>query len=184
MTTVVDHSFLELDSPSAAIRLLGAVVSTNIDGSPVSIEINEVEAYLGSADPASHAYRGRTDRTAPMFEQAGTIYVYRSYGIHWCMNFVTGPLRVAQAVLVRGGVVIDGLDTVQLRRGRSTELTNGPGKLTQALAVTGDDTGTYLGEGRVTLSHVPSEIPPYVSTPRIGISSAKDELLRFVAGST
>jgi DNA-3-methyladenine glycosylase len=110
-------------------------MSTNVAGACVEILINEVEAYAGADDPASHAFKGETARTAPMFGPPGTVYVYRSYGIHWCVNIVTGDIGEAQAVLIRGGRVTEGMDTVVMRRGRTDHLADGPGKLTQALAI-------------------------------------------------
>ncbi|MFV1969515.1 MAG: DNA-3-methyladenine glycosylase [Acidimicrobiia bacterium] len=177
----MDLSFLELDSPIAAIRLLGAVVTSVVDGVAVSIRLNDVEAYLGTQDPASHAYRSRTSRNEPMFGSSGTLYVYRSYGIHWCMNLVTGGVDDPQAVLLRGGSVVDGADAVIERRGRRDHLADGPGKLAQALGVTGSDSGLMLGAGPVDITSLPDRAPPYRTTPRVGISAGVDEMLRFVA---
>ncbi len=171
-------------APDVAPRLIGARISTAVAGSLVEIVINEVEAYCGADDPASHAYRGRTERTDPMFGRAGTIYVYRSYGIHWCVNIVTGDLGIAQAVLIRGGRVAKGLDVVVARRGRSDHLADGPGKLTQALAIDGSMSGSALGEGGVSLSLGNGRQIPYVTTPRIGISKATERPWRFVAAVT
>ena len=119
-----------------ARRLLGCVLWTDFGGR-TAVRITEVEAYGGHDDPASHAFRGRTPRNGSMFESAGTLYVYRSYGIHWCANVAVGRQGDGQAVLVRGGVVTDGHSTVLQRRGRADHLTDGPGKLTQALGITG-----------------------------------------------
>jgi DNA-3-methyladenine glycosylase len=167
-----------------APRLLGAHITTNADGDRVEIVINEVEAYCGAEDPASHAYRGRTARNEPMFGPPGTIYVYRSYGIHWCVNIVTGEVGEPQAVLIRGGHVVDGIDTVMKRRGRSDHLADGPGKLTQALAIDGTASGTALSHGGITLMLDHKKPPPHVTTPRIGISHATDRPWRFVASAT
>jgi len=162
-----------------APRLLGCVVSTERDGSTVAVRLEEVEAYDGSNDPASHAYRRMTDRTAPMFEAPGTVYVYRSYGVHWCMNVVVGPPGQAAAVLLRGGEVIKGTDEAIKRRGRTTDLANGPGKLCQALAVTGNDSGSVLGAGIMLDATAPLTPAEYSSSPRIGISKATERLWRF-----
>ena len=166
-----------------APRLLGARISTRVAGAIVEIVINEVEAYCGSDDPASHAFRGPTPRTEPMFGAPGTVYVYRSYGIHWCANIVTGVVGVAHAVLIRGGSVTEGLDTVIERRGRSDHLADGPGKLTQALAIDGSMSGTLLGDGGISLVVHQGAPLPHVTTPRIGISKAKTRPWRFVAVS-
>ena len=107
-----------------------------------------MEAYHGATDPASHAYRGRTARTAPMFERGGAIYVYFSYGVHTCVNIVTGPAGEAGAVLIRALEPTAGLDTMAGRRGTTDplRLTSGPGKLTQALGIGLDLSGTRLGQ--------------------------------------
>lgn len=176
----MDLSFLEEDSPTAAPRLLGAVVTSTVGGETVSVRLNEVEAYLGEQDGASHAYRSRTPRNEPMYGPAGTIYVFRSYGIHWCMNLVTGGLNDPQAVLLRGGTVVAGRATAIRRRGRSTDLANGPGKLAQALGVTGVESGSTLGVDNITISSVPLSPSRHVATSRVGISAGQDRLWRFV----
>ncbi len=143
--------------------------------------LTEVEAYDGAGDPASHAYRGRTKRNGVMFGPPGHLYVYRSYGIHWCMNVVTAPVGTAGAVLLRGGIPVEGREVMERRRGRGDHLTDGPGKLAQALGVAGEHNGVDLfGSGPVQLvegSPVAGEI---VATPRIGISRATDREWRFV----
>ncbi len=108
-----------LDRPvlEVAPLLLGWRVRTEVDGEVTEIELTEVEAYAGAADPASHAYRGPTRRNRSMFEGAGTLYVYRSYGVHWCVNIVTGPPGSGEAVLLRGGVPTQGADVMIRRRG-------------------------------------------------------------------
>ena len=175
---------MEQESPDAAISLLGAVVSTTINAASVSIRLGEVEAYRGRDDPASHAHRGPTDRNEPMFGPAGTIYIYLSYGIHWCMNIVTGPVGDPQGVLLRGGTVVDGLETATRRRGRGDHLADGPGKLGQALGINGELSGGMLNSGLVSLSGLDTVNSDYSATTRIGISRAKDRLWRFVATTT
>ncbi len=172
---------LERPVLEVAPRLLGMTIRTRVDGAPVAVRLNEVEAYVGAQDPASHAYRGRTARNGAMFGPAGTLYVYRSYGIHWCMNVVTGAENVPHAVLLRGGVVVAGEAIAAARRGRHTHLADGPGKLTQALGVTGDHDGTSLLTGPVLLE--PTKPPGgsrVTTTPRIGISKAVEQPWRFV----
>jgi len=175
---------LEQESPEAAVSLLGALVSTTIDGVTVTIRLNEVEAYRGRDDPASHAHRGRTQRNQPMFGPAGTIYIYLSYGIHWCMNVVTGREGDPQGVLLRGGTVVDGATIAQKRRNRPDHLGDGPGKLGQALGINGDLSGVRLNEGSVMLSGLDTIHGAYTATSRIGISKAKDRLWRFVASTS
>jgi DNA-3-methyladenine glycosylase len=169
------------DVLAIAPRLLGMRITTTFDGLATEVMLDEVEAYVGEIDPASHSYRGETPRNRSMFQEAGTLYVYRSYGIHWCMNVVTGEVGVAHAVLLRGGRPVAGEEEMIRRRGRADHLADGPGKLTQALGVTGDHDGTSLLDGPVRL--VPAEPPEgsrIVTTPRIGISKAVERPWRFV----
>lgn len=109
----------------------------------VTVRLTEVEAYAGTIDPGSHAFRGPTPRTAVMFGPAGFLYVYFTYGNHWCCNLVCGHEGFAEAVLLRGAQVIDGFDTVRARRGtaRERDWCRGPGRLGQALALGRAETG-------------------------------------------
>ena len=176
---------LSTDVLIAARQLLGSRLRTEFGGSPTEVTITEVEAYAGLDDPASLAYRGRTRRNGSLFAGPGTLYVYLSYGIHWCMNVVIGDEETPNAVLLRGGEPIEGLDTMVMRRGRADHVADGPGKLTQALGVTGDDDGADLGRGPVWL--IPGDLPPtrqVLVTPRIGISKAVDWPWRFVVESS
>jgi DNA-3-methyladenine glycosylase len=155
-------------------------VTTAVDGLVVSLVLNEVEAYAGTDDPASHAFHSRTERNDPMFQAAGTVYVYRSYGIHWCMNIVAGDPEDPQGVLLRGGSVVAGRDTAIRRRGRADHLADGPGKLAQALAVDGRSSGSTIGAGAVSISGL-GTVHAYETTPRIGISRATDREWRFLS---
>ncbi len=168
-------------APNVAARgLLGSVISTGLSGRTVSIRLNEVEAYGGADDPASHAYLSQTIRNAPMWGPPGTVYVYLSYGIHWCANLVTGPEGKPSAVLLRGGDIIEGIDTVVERRGRGDHLADGPGKLSQALGLDGSASGTLLGDGPLTIGPPYGSVTHIASTPRVGISRAVDVPWRFV----
>ncbi len=147
--------------------------------------IVEVEAY-DMDDPASHAFRGRTARNAVMFGEPGRLYVYRSYGIHWCANVVCGPPGRAAAVLLRALEPTHGLARMRARRGVADDrlLCSGPGRLTQALAVTGTHCGARLTAPPFRLLP-PVAAPAVVSTPRIGITRATDLEWRYVeAGSS
>ena len=128
--------------------LLGKVLVRRDSGGIVRVRLTEVEAYLGVEDPACHTYRGRrTARTETMWGEAGFSYVYLVYGIHHCLNVVTVGPGDPQAVLVRCAVVEEGTDLVRRRRGRRVArraLTDGPGKLCQALGVTRIDDGVDL----------------------------------------
>jgi DNA-3-methyladenine glycosylase len=153
--------------------------------------IVEVEAYRGEDDPASHAYRGRTNRNAVMFGPAGVLYVYFTYGMHWCANVVCGPDGVAGAVLIRALAPLDGLEAMQRDRPaahRERDLCNGPAKLCQALGIGGDDNGTdLLGPRRVGTGgpavrliddgNAPPRRP--ATGPRIGIRVATEQPWRF-----
>lgn len=170
------------DVVEAAQQLLGRHLSTAFDGETTEVVIVETEAYRGADDPASHAYRGRTERNAVMYEEPGTLYVYRSYGVHWCANVVVGPRGEASAVLIRGGVPVIGRERMQERRGRADHLADGPGRLCAALGITGTHNGTSLQHGPVRLTPgtlgEPFEIE---SGSRIGITRGVDRPWRFVA---
>jgi DNA-3-methyladenine glycosylase len=158
---------------------LGCIFLSRLDGEEAAIAITEVEAYEPE-DPASHSYRGRTARNRSMFGPPGSLYVYRSYGIHWCANVVTGAEGFGSAVLIRSGDPIRGEDVMQRRRGRATDLSNGPGKLCQALAITGIHDGLdLLASGDIGL--MIGKSVGWRATPRIGISRATDRYWRFVA---
>ena len=117
-----------------------------------------------------------------MFGPAGTLYVYRSYGIHWCMNVVVGEEGLPHAVLLRGGDPIAGRDQMVNRRGRESDLANGPGKLCQALGVTGDMDGSDLRTGPIRLGRKVGLAGRTIErTSRIGISKAVDRPWRFIA---
>ncbi len=145
-----------------------------IDG--VGGVIVETEAY-SVADPASHSFRGRTARNGSMFEKPGSIYVYRSYGLHWCLNFVCQP---GSAVLIRALRPKKGIDVMQQRRGKVSlhKLCSGPGRLCEALAVDGRYDGMSLSEASFELLY-PESLPELVVGKRIGISKATDTLWRF-----
>lgn len=146
--------------------------------------IVEVEAY-GPDDPASHSYRGRTPRNGSMFGAPGTLYVYRSYGIHWCVNVACEPEGVGAAVLLRALEPTAGLEEMRTRRGAvaDRQLCSGPGKLTQALAIGLRDDGRLLGASPFTLGAPPGEVD-IVTTPRVGISKAADLPWRYVLRGT
>jgi DNA-3-methyladenine glycosylase len=171
---------LDLSRPSYEVAplLLGAVLRLG----EVAVRLTEVEAYDGSADPASHAFRGRTPRTEVMFGPPGHLYTYFSYGMHWAANVICRPAGEASGVLLRSGQVVDGLETARSRRGRSSDrdLARGPGRLCQALGITGEQKGVYLfGAGPVTLVP-PLEPPAQIGRgPRVGVSVEADRPWRF-----
>jgi len=167
-----------------APTLLGAVLTRHSDQGVVAVALTEVEAYDGPADPASHAWRGRTARNAVMFGPPGFLYVYFSYGIHWCANVVTGPDGTAAAVLLRAGRVVEGHALAQVRRGplvAERSLARGPACLTQALGIDSAAGGVDLTAGG-QLRLEPGTAPVEVSTgPRVGVSRAADAAWRFWA---
>ena len=163
-----------------APELIG--VTLLVDG--VGGRIVEVEAY-DQQDPASHAYRGRTARNAVMFGPPGHAYVYRSYGIHWCLNLVCGEEGVPEAALVRALEPTDRLDLQRARRGLDDvkALCSGPGKLCQALGVTREHDGLPLDEPPFELL-ARFGTPEIATGPRIGITQAADLAWRYgLAGS-
>ena len=165
-----------------ARELLGARLVSTVAGVLTAGVIVETEAYHGADDPASHAATrsGRTARNAAMFGPAGCAYVYRIYGMHWCVNVVTGDEGDAQAVLVRALDPLAGEEEMRRRRGGAGEFAAGPGRLCQALAITGALYGHDLTEP-------PLEVRPGWAIPdadvgvsgRIGVRAAADRLLRF-----
>ena len=167
-------------SDEVARALIGAHV--HVDG--VGGRIVETEAY-DREDPASHSFAGRTERNGVMFGPPGRVYVYRSYGIHWCLNFVCREEGHGAAVLIRAIEPLQGLDRMRERRGLDDErlLCAGPGRLAQALGVTRDLNGLRLDRAPFELR--PREHPvSVVAGPRIGISKAVDVPWRFgLAGS-
>ena len=145
----------------------------------------ETEAYVPD-DPASHSFGGRTRRNATMFGPPGRLYVYRSYGIHWCANVVCEQDGVGAAVLLRALAPTSGIPAMRARRGLDDErlLASGPGRLTQALGLTGAHDGADLAEPPFALSP-PVEEAEVVASPRIGITRAADVPWRYsLAGST
>jgi DNA-3-methyladenine glycosylase len=163
-----------------APELVGATLLVNHVGGTIV----EVEAY-DNEDPASHGYRGRTARNAAMFGPPGHAYVYRSYGVHWCLNLVCEEEGIASAVLVRALEPVRGLAEMRARRGLENPrlLCSGPGRLCQALAVSGQHDGAPLDRSPFRLLRRSDE-PLVAAVPRIGITRAAERPWRYVvAGS-
>jgi DNA-3-methyladenine glycosylase len=174
------RAFFARSVHEVAPDLIGVTLLVDGVGGPIV----EVEAY-DQEDPASHAFRGQTARNAVMFGEAGFAYVYRSYGIHWCLNFVCGAPGRAEAVLIRALEPTHELDRMRARRGVTVEraLCSGPGKLCQALGLTGDHDGRPLDEPPFELLQR-AATPQIVTGPRIGITKAADRRWRYgLAGS-
>lgn len=168
-------SFYDQDAVSLAKQLLGKIFAYD----NVAVRIVETEAYMPQ-DSASHAYKGKTQRNAPMFSSGGVLYVYLCYGMHQMINIVSGSEGSPQAVLIRAGEVIHGADIVQKRR--SNLDLNGPGKFAQGLGIDTSFSGERL-DRRVHIWDAPS-VDSFVCTPRIGIEYAlpkdRDALWRFI----
>ncbi len=164
-----------LSAVALARRLIGANLMVRGAGGIVI----ETEAY-GRDDPASHSFRGLTRRNASMFGPAGHAYIYRSYGIHLCLNVVARP---GEAVLIRALTPQTGLDLMRTRRG-SPLLCSGPGRLTQALGICPEDDGVPFDRSDFSIA-LPSAMPELLVGPRIGISKAQDLPWRFgLAGAS
>jgi DNA-3-methyladenine glycosylase len=177
--TLTKHFFAR-SVHEVAPDLIGVALLFDGVGGPIV----EVEAY-DHEDPAAHGYGGRTERNASMFGPPGHAYVYRSYGVHWCLNFVCEEEGSASAVLIRALEPAHGLDTMRKRRGRDDPrlLCAGPGRLCQALGITRAHDGLALDEPPFQL--VARERAPQIATgPRIGITKAADRPWRYgLAGS-
>ncbi len=180
MSTLIAGIDFNAPADQVAQALIGVLVL--VDG--VGGRIVETEAY-DREDPASHAFSGPTERNLAMFGPPGHAYVYRSYGIHWCLNFVCRDEGHGAGVLIRALEPVAGLDTMHQRRDMHDVrvLCSGPGKLCQALGVTRDHNGRSLAAPPFALSP-PTEPVALVAGPRIGISKAMDVPWRFgLAGS-
>jgi DNA-3-methyladenine glycosylase len=173
----LDRDFFARSVHEAAPDLVGAILL--VDG--VGGTIVEVEAY-DQEDPAAHGYRGRTVRNASMFGPPGHAYVYRSYGVHWCLNFVCEDEGRASAVLLRALEPKDGLEIMRRRRGLADDrlLCAGPGRLCQALAVTREHDGLPLDRPPFRLEPRQDEVD-VSAAPRIGITRAADLPWRYAA---
>ena len=177
---MIGRDFFARSVHEVAPELIGVTLLVEGAGGPIV----EVEAY-DPTDPASHAFRGRTPRNAAMFGPPGHAYVYRSYGIHWCLNLVCEEEGTAAAVLIRALEPAHGLE--RMRERRRTEdarlLAAGPGRLCEALDVTGVHDGLALDRPPFELQ-ARAEEPEIATAPRIGLTRATEQQWRYVlAGS-
>ncbi len=169
----------------SAVLVAREVLGWELSVGECAVIITETEAYTAD-DPASHSFRGQTVRNSSMFAAPGTAYVYLSYGMHWCANVACGPNGVGEAVLLRGGVAVGGADRMRERRPKartSSDLSIGPGRLTQALGISRSLDGCDLvaDEGPLTLRpryFAPDDVVK--TTTRIGLSKAIERPWRFV----
>ncbi|MFN2397709.1 MAG: DNA-3-methyladenine glycosylase [Gemmatimonadaceae bacterium] len=183
-------SFYDRQTELVARDLLGAVLSCKTSAGTARGRIVETEAYLGPHDPACHAVAGRTSRTFWLFGPPGVAYVYFVYGVHWCVNAVTREEGHGSAVLIRALEPLEGIALMRKRRRfprSDRDLANGPGKLCEALGITGEHNGLLLQESRSPLTisrgvNVPND--EVALTSRIGITRASDWPLRWYVKSS
>lgn len=171
------RAFFARSMTMVARDLLGCILVHETPDGRVAGRIVEAEAYNGSHDPGSHAYRGMTPRNTPMFEDPGFAYVYFTYGNHFCLNAVTGRRGEASAVLLRAVEPLEGIELMRLRRGlvKDRDLARGPGRLTQAFGVARDHNRLDLTKRPLTIcagERLPEEA--IVATPRIGLGATQD----------
>jgi DNA-3-methyladenine glycosylase len=188
-------AFYRRPAEVVASDLLGRYLVRRLDAERLVLRLVEVEAYLGAADRASHAWDGRhTARNASLYLAGGHAYVYFIYGMHWCLNVVTGEAGVGSAVLLRAGEAVEGEARMLANRGpagkprRPTDIASGPGKLCQALAVDRSLDGVRLDRGELYLAAgEPVAAAAVIAGPRIGVDYAGDAAawpLRFsIAGN-
>lgn len=183
------REFFERPSVQVAPDLLGCVISHSTAAGLVAVMLVEVEAYAGEADPASHAFRGRTARNAVMFGPPGHAYVYFTYGMHFCVNLVCQPAGHASAVLLRAGRVIEGVPLARARRSgaarqpRDVDLARGPARLCEALGIDRSHDGADVADPASPLRALAPAAPVPSARisrgPRVGISRAADVAWRF-----
>ncbi|WP_079520848.1 DNA-3-methyladenine glycosylase [Luteibacter sp. 22Crub2.1] len=184
---IVPRSFFHRDAREVGPQLLNKLLASE-DGR--AGRIVEVEAYVGAIDPAAHTFRGKTRRNAVMFGPPGHMYVYFTYGMHWCCNTVCGDEGEGSGVLIRALEPIDGIERMRAARPRirkDRELCSGPARLTQAMGITGEQNGIDLVAARDGYTILDDGTPPPDEVPgsaRIGIREGTDLLWRwFVAGN-
>jgi DNA-3-methyladenine glycosylase len=180
---VLPRGFYDRDALVVAPDLLNKVLVRTGDGARLAARIVEVEAYRGAEDPGSHAFRRQTLRNATMFGPPGRLYVYFSYGNHWCMNAVCGPGQEPHAVLLRAAAPLAGIDAMRERRvaaRRDRDLCSGPGRLGQAFGVdrSYDDLDLVRGVLRIVDDGVAPPSRPGVSR-RIGLGAGKGDELPY-----
>jgi DNA-3-methyladenine glycosylase len=179
------RSFYDRDARVVARDLLNKVLVRTGDGPRLAARIVEVEAYRGADDPGSHAFRRRTPRNATMFGPPGHLYVYFSYGNHWCMNAVCGPGTRPHAVLLRAAAPLAGVARMRERRGagrRDRELCSGPGRLGQAFGIDREFDGVDLVRGPVRVVDdgvAPPRRPGVSSRVGLGVDKGEHLPLRF-----
>jgi len=184
----LEKQFFDIPTLQLATALLGKTFVRILPGNRVlKGRIVETEAYLGEGDEASHAWRGKTDRNAPMFEAPGTLYVYFVYGCHHLVNIVSEPRETAGAVLLRAMEPLEGQGFMERQRGTASasDLMSGPAKIAQALDINRSHSGSDLFSGEFFLENAPRIPENQIGTSsRIGISRGRElQWRKFVIGS-
>jgi DNA-3-methyladenine glycosylase len=182
-------AFYARDALSVARDLIGCLFVHDLPDGRLAVRLVETEAYRGEQDPGSHGFRGMTPRTRTMFGAPGRLYVYFTYGMHWCANVVCGREGECEAVLLRAGEPVEGVDLMHLRRGPVAErlLAAGPARLTQAMGIGKEHDGAsllrggefFIAEDEDSARYRAAEVS---QTVRVGLASGKGDLLpwRFV----
>ncbi|MEX1137888.1 MAG: DNA-3-methyladenine glycosylase [Bacteroidota bacterium] len=184
--SILPRSFYLRPTITVARDLLGKYLVRKSGKQVLIGRIVEVEAYLGKRDPASHTFRGKTKRNEVMFREGGHLYVYFTYGMHFCANVVTGQEGIGEAVLLRAVEPVDGIETMSFHRGfgkgeNTYNLTNGPAKLCQAFGLNRSDNGTNLLSGNTLIMGTRRKVKEsIVATTRIGIRVGNEFKWRFV----
>jgi DNA-3-methyladenine glycosylase len=183
---LLEREFFAGDARDVARALIGKLVVRS-DGRVARLV--EVEAYMGLDDPASHAFRGPTPRTRIMFGPPGLLYVYFSYGVHWCANVVCGPDGTASAVLLRAAQPVDGIAAMRAARWhgqrelRERDLCRGPGRLCEAFGITGTDNGVDLTSPKSFLTLADDGAGSggrVAATLRVGLTRGASSPWRFI----
>jgi len=180
----IPRSFFIRPTLQVARNLLGKYLICETKKHPLIGKIVEVEAYLGERDPASHSFRGKTQRNEVMFRSGGYLYVYFTYGMHFCCNVVTGRKGKGRAVLLRAVEPIEGKQWMRARRSKSSteiDLCNGPAKLCQAFKIDRRNNGTDLCGKTIWIGAVANDRNKFAigSSTRIGISNGRKHRWRF-----
>jgi DNA-3-methyladenine glycosylase len=188
-TQRVAKAFFARDALTVARDLIGCLFVHDGPGGRTAVRLVEVEAYRGVLDPGSHGYRGMTPRTRTMYGPPGRLYVYFTYGMHWCSNIVCAEDGVCEAVLLRAGEPVEGIDLMRGRRGIADErlLAAGPARLTEAMGISRHHDGASLLRGGSLWVASDAETAVYQSGPlartvRVGLAPGRGDDLdyRFV----
>jgi DNA-3-methyladenine glycosylase len=179
---VLERSFFDRQAAVVGRDLLGCVVEHETAEGLVAVRLTEVEAYQGDLDPGSHAYRGLTPRNSIMFGEPGYVYVYFTYGMHFCMNLVCDGVGTAAAVLLRAGEVIEGVELATRRRASPLrDLARGPARLAVALGVGRAEYGLDACDpaGSLRVRHAEGRRGRVLAGPRVGLSAGAETPWRF-----